>query len=85
MLYTQRFAREATVWSSARHPNILEFIGFHFDAQKDQAWLICPFQEFGNIGQYLEQEELTMLERLRLVSSEHLNVLCVRVAHRHDL
>lgn len=49
----QRLARELKIWAQARHPNILELIGFHLSENYETAQLISPFMRHGNVSQYI--------------------------------
>ncbi|KAK7017756.1 TKL/TKL-ccin protein kinase, partial [Favolaschia claudopus] len=50
----RRLRREATIWKTLRHENILPFIGLCEDLAP---WpvLLSPFCEFGNVGNYLKK------------------------------
>lgn len=65
----QRICREALVWASAQHNNVLEFLGFHFTIQDNTftAWLVCPWMENGNVREYLDKRRWEIVERLKLV------------------
>lgn len=41
------------IWSGAHHRNILPFWGYHVDEEHLSAWFICPWEEEGNITQFL--------------------------------
>lgn len=65
--FEQRFVKEALVWSALHHPNILPLIGFHFDRDRLQGLLICPWQEEGNVMEYLVPRRHDMRLLFRLV------------------
>ncbi|KAG9041112.1 hypothetical protein FS837_012729 [Tulasnella sp. UAMH 9824] len=62
-----RLAREMTVWSSLRHGNILEFVGYHLSEDFLVAYLVSPYMRNGNVKDYLRKTQTTLEERLELV------------------
>lgn len=57
------------IWSDLDHPNILRFIGFHLNAETDDAYLISPFEPLGDIARYIEKEGPSLDTRFELVST----------------
>ncbi|KAG8913893.1 hypothetical protein FRC00_001328 [Tulasnella sp. 408] len=62
-----RLARELQLWSTLSHKHILVLIGFCFNAELDDAWLISPYESHGNILEYMALCKPDSTERLRLV------------------
>lgn len=52
---SQRFAREAMIWSGTHHPSILPFWGYHIDEETMTAWFICPWEKEGNVNEFLNK------------------------------
>lgn len=59
--------REGVVWAGLEHPNILPFIGYHFDEYAVEAWLICTWQPNGNVAHWLAKRPPYLKERLKFV------------------
>lgn len=68
ILTNKRLAREMTVWSSLRHGNILEFVGYHLSEDFLVAYLVSPYVKNGNVKDYLRKTQTTLEERLEVVS-----------------
>ncbi|KAJ7865280.1 kinase-like domain-containing protein [Mycena olivaceomarginata] len=51
--YYERLDREANVWQTLKHPNILPFFGV-YNIGRPLPVLISPFYKFGHIGHYLQ-------------------------------
>ena len=49
------------------HPNIIEFIGFVEDIEKDDGWIVLPFEANGNVREFLASGEWDIPERISLV------------------
>ncbi|KAF8621360.1 hypothetical protein AX15_007832 [Amanita polypyramis BW_CC] len=60
----RRLDREARVWHTLKHPNVLEFMGIARDLGPSVA-LISPFCANGNISKYID--EVPSANRLRLI------------------
>lgn len=52
------------------HPNIVEIIGFVEDVENHIAWLIFPWEENGNLREFLRSGKWEMPERVSLVGHE---------------
>ena len=61
----QRLDREARVWHTIKHPNVLEFLGIVRNIGGFSA-LVSPYCAKGNIENYFEQHPLS--NRLDLVT-----------------
>lgn len=66
---TQRLLREVIIWAGLNHPNVLPFWGYHFSGEQVEAWLVCPWMEYGNVKQYLARKPMDGVEVCRLVST----------------
>ncbi|KAG6899285.1 hypothetical protein C0993_011612 [Termitomyces sp. T159_Od127] len=53
--FMKRFSREAILWSQLRHLNVLPFYGLYW--YKNQACLISPWMEKGDVTIYLKTED----------------------------
>ncbi|KAG8891972.1 hypothetical protein FRC00_012864 [Tulasnella sp. 408] len=62
-----RLARELKIWAQARHPNILELIGFHLSENYETAQLISPFMRYGNVSQYIARVQPEVGTRIEFV------------------
>ncbi|KIO24312.1 hypothetical protein M407DRAFT_102030 [Tulasnella calospora MUT 4182] len=62
-----RLARELKIWAQARHPNILELIGFHLSENYEIAQLISPFLRHGNVSQYIAKVQPGVGTRIEFV------------------
>ncbi|KAG8984000.1 hypothetical protein FRB93_006839 [Tulasnella sp. JGI-2019a] len=76
----KRLIREMKAWSKLRHPNILPLIGFYLSVNLDLALVVCPIQPNGNVRDYLQRVNPSILERLRLA----LDTLCA-IEYLHNL
>ncbi|KAG8900661.1 hypothetical protein FRB99_005826 [Tulasnella sp. 403] len=45
--------RELAVWAVLSHDNIIPLVGFYLSERLDQAWLVSPYIQNGNINDYL--------------------------------
>lgn len=81
----QRLAREMTVWSRLKHPNVLALLGFYLSADMGEALIICPWEPQGNIQEYLRQRCPDDHARLELVSSNASSRLLLVVLIRRYL
>ncbi|KAG8906476.1 hypothetical protein FRB99_006791 [Tulasnella sp. 403] len=59
--------RELGVWAGLSHENLIPLIGFHLNSSRDQAWLISPYMEKGNISDYLTRVQPDEQKRRELV------------------
>lgn len=55
------------VWSTFKHQNILEFVGYHLSENLEIAYLVAPYVSNGNVRDYLEKNSAKLEERLGLV------------------
>ncbi|KAG8922859.1 hypothetical protein FRC01_013513 [Tulasnella sp. 417] len=62
-----RLARELKVWASAKHPNILELVGFSLSENLGSAQLISPYMRNGNVKDYIKKNKPTIDVRLQFV------------------
>lgn len=68
----QRLAREIELWKDLDHPNILPFIGFHWDRPLKRAWLVMPLVTGGTLQEYMKRTPAPSLDsRARLVRHNH--------------
>ncbi|KIO22136.1 hypothetical protein M407DRAFT_46472, partial [Tulasnella calospora MUT 4182] len=60
--------KELLVWSSLlTHPGIAKFLGFYADFDNSEAWLVSPWEPYGNITDFISRRELEVPEKLSLV------------------
>ncbi|KAG8894545.1 hypothetical protein FRB99_001193, partial [Tulasnella sp. 403] len=59
--------REMAVWARMSHENVIPLIGFYLSERLDQAWLISPYMENGNISDYLIKVQPSEQRRRELV------------------
>lgn len=74
----QRLARELKVWSSAKHRNILELVGFYLSENLGSAQLISPYMSNGNVKDYIKKSQPAIDIRLQFVGY-HLSLLLKRL------
>ncbi|KAG8902478.1 hypothetical protein FRC01_009570, partial [Tulasnella sp. 417] len=61
------FTKEVLVWSSLlTHPGIAKFLGFYADFENSEAWLVSPWEPYGNITDFISRRELEVPEKLSL-------------------
>lgn len=78
----QALAREATIWSRLRHPNVLPLAGFYYDEKEfEYACAVTWFHAQGDMTAYLKSTSPTEAQRLNLVSSQC--VPAVSLGFRH--
>lgn len=54
--------------STISHPNIVPFIGFYVDrTDLRTAYVVAPYMSNGNVGEYLEDNDVDIQKRLELV------------------
>lgn len=58
------------IWAGAQHMNILPFWGYYVDEEGQTAWLISPWEDAGNIIQYLAKAPRNETLLLDLVSCD---------------
>ncbi|KAG9023980.1 hypothetical protein FS837_005547, partial [Tulasnella sp. UAMH 9824] len=62
-----RLVREMVVWSTCKHENILQFLGYHLGENFDPAYLISPHMENGNVRDYLAANKVDNRQLLEWV------------------
>ncbi|KIO18144.1 hypothetical protein M407DRAFT_84245, partial [Tulasnella calospora MUT 4182] len=61
------FTKEVLVWSLAKgHPGVAKFLGFCADFDRKEAWLISPWEPYGNVSEFIAGRELEVPEKLSL-------------------
>ncbi|KIO17496.1 hypothetical protein M407DRAFT_51418, partial [Tulasnella calospora MUT 4182] len=59
--------KEVLVWSRLKgHPGVAKFLGFCADFGRREAWLISPWEPFGNVSEFIQGRELELPEKLSL-------------------
>lgn len=58
------------VWKDMNHPNVIRFWGYYLSPDMTAAWLISPYAPFGSVDKYVRDEQVSPLERLKLVSPD---------------
>ncbi|KAG9023989.1 hypothetical protein FRB95_012222 [Tulasnella sp. JGI-2019a] len=76
----KRLVREMKAWSKLQHPNILPLIGFYLSTNLELALIVCPLLPDGNMALYLQKENPSSLEQLRLA----LDTICA-IEYLHSL
>ncbi|KIO27685.1 hypothetical protein M407DRAFT_44104, partial [Tulasnella calospora MUT 4182] len=60
--------KEMLVWSGLEdHPGIAKFLGFHAKFEISEAWLLSPWEPYGNVMDFVRNRELEVPEKLSLV------------------
>ncbi|KAG8926307.1 hypothetical protein FRC01_009030 [Tulasnella sp. 417] len=62
-----RLARELKVWAKAKHPNVLELVGYHLSPNYGRAQFISPYMSNGNIIDYMKRTQASADARLGFV------------------
>ncbi|KAG8921485.1 hypothetical protein FRC01_000228 [Tulasnella sp. 417] len=62
-----RLARELKVWAKAKHPNVLELLGYYLSPNYGRAQFISPFMPNGNIIDYIKRTQAGADVRLGFV------------------
>ena len=65
----QRFYREAVLWSTLSHPNVLELVGVQEDMERGQFVTVSEWMEHGTIMEYIESNHINRLELVRDLAS----------------
>lgn len=63
----QLLAHELSLLSKLSHPNIVKLVGFVEDAKEGVAWMILPWENNGNLREYVQSTDLEIPERVSLV------------------
>jgi serine/threonine protein kinase len=61
----QQFCKEAILWKTVSHPNILNFAGVQGDMEKGQFVTVSEWMEHGNIMEYIKKNHVNRLELVR--------------------
>lgn len=57
------------VWSNPEaHRGIARFLGFYANQELSEAWLLSPWEPYGNVGEFIRGHNLEVPEKLSLVS-----------------
>lgn len=68
----QTFVNELRLLDKLSHPNIAKIIGFVEDVEKSVAWLVSPWEDNGNLREFLRSGTWEIPERVSLVRRNHL-------------
>ncbi|KAG8871405.1 hypothetical protein FRB97_008720, partial [Tulasnella sp. 331] len=63
-----RLLYEVKIWSTLSHPNILPLTGFYLSPSLDIAILICPYEPRGNLASFLDNNNLSDVEKMALAN-----------------
>ncbi|KAG8981121.1 hypothetical protein FRC05_004021 [Tulasnella sp. 425] len=62
------FTKELLVWSGlGEHPGIAKFLGFYAKLESSEAWLLSPWEPYGNVMEFVHKRELEVPEKLSLM------------------
>lgn len=64
----QSFVNELSLMKDLSHPNIVKLVGFVENMEKGDAWMILPWEDNGNVREFLLSGEWDIPERISLVS-----------------
>lgn len=64
---TQSLARELYLLKSLSHKNIMKPIGFVEDTEDGIAWIILPWENNGNLREFIQSADWEFQERVALV------------------
>lgn len=57
------------VWSSLEaHRGMTRFLGFYANQELSEAWLLSPWEPYGNVSEFIRGHSLEVPEKLSLVS-----------------
>ncbi|KAG9029733.1 hypothetical protein FS837_003482, partial [Tulasnella sp. UAMH 9824] len=65
--FFKSFVNELSLMASLAHPNIIEFLGFVEDITEGDARIIIPWEENGNVRDFLQSGEWDIPERISLI------------------
>ncbi|KIO32086.1 glycoside hydrolase family 5 protein [Tulasnella calospora MUT 4182] len=65
--FFKAFVNELSLMAELSHPNIVKLIGFVEDMQKGDAWIVLPWEENGNVREFLQSGEWDIPERISLI------------------
>lgn len=66
-LLLQPLAHEVSLLAELTHPNIAQLRGFSEDFEKGVAWVVLPWDAYGNLREFLHSAEWGIPERVSLV------------------
>lgn len=66
---------ELGLMTTFSHPNIIRIVGFVEDMQRGDAWIVLPWEENGNVREFLQSGEWDIPERISLVSASAYSAL----------
>ncbi|KIO19028.1 hypothetical protein M407DRAFT_83309, partial [Tulasnella calospora MUT 4182] len=61
------FVNELRLLDKLSHPNIAKIIGFVEDVEKSIAWLVFPWEDNGNLREFLRSATWEIPERVSLI------------------
>ncbi|KAG9044953.1 hypothetical protein FS837_007250 [Tulasnella sp. UAMH 9824] len=79
--FFKSFVNEVGLMASLSHPNIIEFLGFVEDMEKGDAWIIVPWENNGNVREFLQSGEWDIPERISLIKDVAIGL---DYLHSHD-
>ncbi|KIO29775.1 hypothetical protein M407DRAFT_69970, partial [Tulasnella calospora MUT 4182] len=59
--------RELRVWAKAKHPNVLELVGYSLSENYGSAQFVSPYMPNGNVKEYMKRTQATADVRLGFV------------------
>lgn len=62
----KRLARELKVWEKAKHPNVLQLIGYYLSENYCCAQIVSPHMANGNVTEYIKRSQAGIEVRLKL-------------------
>ncbi|KIO29801.1 hypothetical protein M407DRAFT_226329 [Tulasnella calospora MUT 4182] len=66
------FTREMLVWSSLEaHPGIAKFLGFYADFKRSEAWLLSPWEQNGNVSEFIKAHNLEVYDTINALNYLH--------------
>lgn len=83
--FNTRIRRETVIWKAAKHPNILQFIGYQIC--EGRPWLVSPWCQLGNLSRYIAKTPtIKRVEKLNLLCDaarglRHLHSLTPLIVH----
>lgn len=66
---------ELRVLDKLSHPNIVKILGFVEDLEKRIAWLVFPWEENGNLREFLHSGDWEIPERVSLVRHNEMETI----------
>ncbi|KIO32747.1 hypothetical protein M407DRAFT_211381, partial [Tulasnella calospora MUT 4182] len=65
--FFQCFANEVELLSGLSHENIIKFIGFVENTEMGVAWIVIPWEDNGNLREFVKLQDWVIPERLSLI------------------